>query len=281
MRTQNSRQFQFGLVLLTALSAALLGFIIVWLLADGPLGLSRRRVVLGANDATSTPSTTSRPRRTATAAADVPTPTFVPLVTETEVPLAELPTETFSPPPSEPPPSEPPTETLPAPLPSRTTAPVVRPTPAPAAPVPVAGSRVRLDDAAWQGGYRSARGYGGRSATWVYGTSTEYNTMQAAFTIERVPQGRVTLRVEGMDSEDRAKTPIQITVNGTPIFTGPNPLPNDDLPLDSGTWSGYSWSFDAGLLRPGQNVVRIQNQARGAFGLPPFFMLDYADLTVP
>ncbi|HEX5691742.1 MAG TPA: hypothetical protein VFX76_17125, partial [Roseiflexaceae bacterium] len=60
---------------------------------------------------------------------------------------------------------------------------------------------------------------------------------------------------------------------------GPNPLPDDDNPLESGTWATSSWPFDAALLQPGQNEIRISNLGEGTFSLPPFFMLDYATLT--
>jgi hypothetical protein len=139
---------------------------------------------------------------------------------------------------------------------------------------------IRFEDSDWQGGYRRAAGrtYGGRTATWIYGTATEYNTMQAGFDLAAQPAGTATLTIEGMDSEDRAKTPISILVNGVEIFNGPNPLPDDDHPLETGTWASYVWSFDARLLRRGHNSIQIKNLAPGAFSLPPFFMLDYADL---
>jgi hypothetical protein len=79
-----------------------------------------------------------------------------------------------------------------------------------------------------------------------------------------------------MDSEGPAKTPIRVTVNDVPIFAGPNPLPDDDLPLESGTWDTATWTFDASLLRTGENRISISNQVPGAFSRPPFFMLDYA-----
>jgi tRNA A-37 threonylcarbamoyl transferase component Bud32 len=140
---------------------------------------------------------------------------------------------------------------------------------------------VRLEDTDWQGGYRrpAGRTYGGRTATWVYGTSTPYSAMEASFEVAGQPAGRATLTIEGMDSEDRIKTPISIQVNGAEIFSGPNPLPDDDHPLETGTWASYSWTFDAALLRPGHNQIKIANLAEGAFSLPPFFMLDYADLS--
>ena len=103
--------------------------------------------------------------------------------------------------------------------------------------------------------------------------------MQVEFDLRSQPSGTATLTIEGMDSEDRLKTPISIQVNGVEIFHGPNPLPDDDHPLETGTWASYVWSFDAALLRPGHNQISIANLAEGAFSLPPFFMLDYADLS--
>jgi hypothetical protein len=79
-----------------------------------------------------------------------------------------------------------------------------------------------------------------------------------------------------MDSEGRAKTEILVTVNGAEVYRGPNPLPDDDIPLETGTWAAHSWPFDASLLRAGQNEVSITNLSRGAFSRPPFFALDYA-----
>lgn len=154
--------------------------------------------------------------------------------------------------------------------------------------VPVGGTvaaanraTVRLEDDQWQGGYRRSGGvsiYGGRTATWIYGVTTNYSEMQAQFEVTGQPSGAAELRIEGMDSEGPAKTRIQIAINGTPIFDGPNPLPDDDLPLDSGTWATATWSFDAALLRPGANVIRIANLSPGQFSRPPFFMLDYAEM---
>jgi hypothetical protein len=67
-------------------------------------------------------------------------------------------------------------------------------------------------------------------------------------------------------------------VNGVEIYNGPNPLPDDDQPLETGTWASQSWEFDAALLHAGQNEITISNLAEGAFSRPPFFMLDYARL---
>lgn len=170
-----------------------------------------------------------------------------------------------------------------APTPGRPT-PTFVPTGAqPPASSPAAGSTapIVLDNPAWQGSYLRSSGnteYGGRTAAWIYGSSTQFSTMQATFNLQAQPQGTAQLSVEGMDSEGAAKTPIRIRVNGTEIFNGPNPLPDDDLPLETGTWATYTWRFDAGLLRPGPNTISISNLAPGSFGRPPFFMLDYAEI---
>jgi predicted Ser/Thr protein kinase len=145
------------------------------------------------------------------------------------------------------------------------------------------GPALRLDDAGWEGGYGGAgdpREYGGRSAAWVYGQGTDYTEMRAGFDVGGRPGGRAVLTVEGMDSEGPAKTEIRVTVNGAEIYRGANPLPDDDFDPATGTWATHSWEFDAGLLRPGRNIVAISNLSPGAFSLPPFFMLDYADIAI-
>ncbi|HEY0735095.1 MAG TPA: hypothetical protein VGD69_09340, partial [Herpetosiphonaceae bacterium] len=181
-----------------------------------------------------------------------------------------------------PPPTDAPTPQPEPPSPEPTSIPAPTPELPTAAPTQgSAAAEIRLEDTVWQGGYGQGRSYGGRRATWVYGSGTAYSTMTSAVTLDRQVQGTAVLRVEGMDSEGRAKTPIRITVNGQPIFQGPNPLPDDDLPLESGTWATASWTFDAALLQPGPNTIQIRNLAQGEVGHPPFFMLDYAVLVVP
>ncbi len=145
-----------------------------------------------------------------------------------------------------------------------------------------ATNTIRLEDTAWVGGWRNKGDsrYKGRTATWIYGTNTAYNTMRVAFTLSGQPTGQSQLQIEGMDSEGDAKTLILIQVNGQQIFRGPNPLPNDENSLPSGTWGLVRFPFSSTLLRPGSNTITIQTLINGQFGVPPFFMLDYADLVV-
>ncbi len=150
------------------------------------------------------------------------------------------------------------------------------------APAPAGPTTLLLEDTDWSGGYASSGGsnsYGGRTATWIYGTASDYSRMRASFAVAGQPAGEALLRIEGMDSEGPARTPISISVNGAEIYRGPNPLPDDDFAYETGTWASETWSFDAGLLRPGVNEIAVSNLDEGAFGGPPFFMLDYAELS--
>ncbi|HEX5691783.1 MAG TPA: protein kinase, partial [Roseiflexaceae bacterium] len=175
------------------------------------------------------PATAELPAATAIAIVESPLPTAEPPTLSAptaEPPTLELPTLA---PTSEPPTPEPTLEPTIEPATPEPTA-FALPTPVPIAATPVvvqaepgADGRVFvLDDTAWQGGYRSTSGsYGGRTATWIYGTSTEYSSMRAVFDAPSQPRGTATLSIEGMDSEDRLKTQIGISVNGVEIYRGP------------------------------------------------------------
>jgi hypothetical protein len=195
----------------------------------------------------------------AAALAEAPTPTFVPTA---RVAQGQEPAAPQAPPLTAPPPEQP-------------TAAQATITSSGAA------TEIRLEDTAWSGGWRNrgASVYGGRTATWIYGSGTRWNTMQASFDLQRAPGAPARLTIQGMDSEDEAKTRIEIVVNGRQIFAGPDPLPNDDLPLASGTWSEISFDLDASILQAGQNTISIRNRSPGPFGRPPFFMLDYATIS--
>ncbi len=282
MQQNPASRFQSWLIVFLIVIAVLLSLIIFWL-TRGNNSAPNQATLGAAQDSTSSvvasnaitvPTVTSVP----SSASGIPTPTFVPVgapATNQELPVA---------PPTDAPTTQPsqPTPIPPTPQPPRPTP--IPPTPQPqptTAPVPVAaqGTTVELDDNVWGGGYRSARGYGGRSATWIYGAGTNYSSMQALFTVDAQPAGTASLTIEGMDSEDRGKTLIQILINGQQVFNAPNPLPNDDLPLDTGTWASATFTFDAALLQPGENTIQINNLKSGEFSLPPFFMLDYAILS--
>lgn len=145
----------------------------------------------------------------------------------------------------------------------------------------ITSETIRLDDNAWQGGYRYLNRpsiYGGRTATWIYGTSTQFHTMRATFEVPIKPIGTAQLCIEGMNSEGTYKTHIGIKINGNEIFNGSNPLPSDDYDLETGTWSNFCWDIAPDILHKGTNTIEISNLNEGSYSLPPWFMLDYADI---
>jgi hypothetical protein len=156
------------------------------------------------------------------------------------------------------------------------------PTDPPVAPAQ-SGAVLRLEDSAFTGGFRNkgASVYGGRTATWVYGQGSGYSSMAATFIVDQAAPGVARLTIEGMDSEDRAKSPLRIGINGITLFEGASPFPNDDLPLDTGRWAALPLEFDAASLRPGVNTITITNLSQGTVGLPPFVALDYVVIELP
>lgn len=153
----------------------------------------------------------------------------------------------------------------------------------PVAAPPAQPGALRLEDTDFVGGFRNsgASVYGGRSATWVYGQGSGYSSMAAMFSIGQVVPGLAHVTIEGMDSEDPAKTPLRVEINGVVLFEGASPFPNDDLPLETGRWAALVLDFDAASLRSGVNTLTITNLKQGRRGLPPFVALDYAVVTLP
>ncbi len=160
--------------------------------------------------------------------------------------------------------------------------PVAPPIPA-ASPLPAGLLTGRIEDTEWRGGYvRTGRApFKGHTATWIYGASTPYHTMTTPILLPLAgqPQGTASLLIFGLDSEGASKTLISITVNGQEIYNGLDPLPNDSDALPAGNWGSYTWSFNAGLIHNGPNTITISNLSAGQVGMPPWFMLDYADLS--
>ncbi len=105
--------------------------------------------------------------------------------------------------------------------------------------------------------------------------------MSATFNVGEPRSGTAVLSIEGMDSEDAAKTLVRIAINGVTVFEGPTPFPNDDFPLETGRWVTQQLPFDAGILRVGANTVTLTNLAPGRPSLPPFVAVDYALVRLP
>jgi hypothetical protein len=139
-----------------------------------------------------------------------------------------------------------------------------------------------LDDNAFTGGYTRSDGtYHRRTAQWVYGQGTPYHTMTAAFSLDQPPGAPARLVIVGVDSEDPAKTPIRIVLNGVVIFEGADPLPDDSSagPGGKGNWGAVVFDIPPGALQAGANSLSITNlDPSDKVNYPIFFMLDYAQI---
>jgi hypothetical protein len=81
-----------------------------------------------------------------------------------------------------------------------------------------------------------------------------------------VPQ--VIIALKGLDDPRNAKAPMEIAINGTPIWKGSSPFPNSD-------WGIYGIMLnDISVLRPSGNVLTIINSAtQGGVAQQPWFLI--------
>lgn len=141
--------------------------------------------------------------------------------------------------------------------------------------------KVRIQDDAFLGDYNGSGSgdYHGRRATWVYGQGTPYHTMTAQFQLDRTSDavGRATLRIVGLEGSEPAKQRIAIVLNGTTVYEGRDPLPNDFEPGPSGpgNWGSATFEFSSGLLQR-TNQLSITNLTQTDCTLcSDFVVIDY------
>ena len=102
--------------------------------------------------------------------------------------------------------------------------------------------------------------------------------MSAVFNIREKPKGPGSLTIVGVDSEDPAKTPLRIVINGNVIYEGPDPLPNDNRngPEAPGNWGSVDFRIDPKVLQQGENTITFTNlDPSDKINYPIFIMLDY------
>lgn len=114
----------------------------------------------------------------------------------------------------------------------------------------------------------------GKVAAWVRGSMTDVSVMSAKFRLEKAPEGAAILTIEGQDSDKLwcPPVPIQILLNGNPIFEGPNGFVKHG-------WSKREFKIPAGLLRKGGNELEIRNLTNSDSRVAHWFMLSYAEIT--
>ena len=92
--------------------------------------------------------------------------------------------------------------------------------------------------------------------------------------------GAGELTIVGVDSENGPKTPMQVLINETVVYTGANPLPKDTWTGPVAPWSEASFPIPAGVLHSGRNTVTIRNLAQiDNFNSPPYIAIDQAIVT--
>jgi hypothetical protein len=156
-----------------------------------------------------------------------------------------------------------------------TPVPPAAPTAAKPGTKPAAG-QVVLEDTAFQGGFRNAGDsqYRGRTATWVYGSRTQYSKMTAQFELPFAPR-EADLVLVGLDSEGSQRTNMAIYVNDVELYRGRSPFPDDRPDQPQAPWTERRLQLPGGALRPGANTVTIQNLEDSAnVGSPPFVAID-------
>jgi hypothetical protein len=99
--------------------------------------------------------------------------------------------------------------------------------------------------------------------------AADVSVMTARFRIAAFAAGQpLFLHLLGRDNDVLpSPCPIEVSLNGVVLFTGPNEFPND----------GFAWriyAIPAGAARAGENRIRIANlSAKGEIGMPPWFTL--------
>ena len=121
--------------------------------------------------------------------------------------------------------------------------------------------KVRIQDDAFVGDFNGAGSgdYHGRTATWIYGQGTPYHTMTAQFELDQAGDAvrRATLRIIGLEGSEPPSSEIAIVLNGTTIYEGRDPLPNDFAPgpTGPGNWGSETFEFSADLLQRNNELV--------------------------
>ena len=122
-------------------------------------------------------------------------------------------------------------------------------------------------------GFRGARGpeqYAHecppREAVWIYGVNTSNPQMWTALRLEKAPRGQGRLVLTAQDDDKPGAVRVRITVNGQPVFEGANPF------VERG-WSTEEFAIPAGVLKQGENEVRIATLDQSSAADQGWFML--------
>ena len=111
----------------------------------------------------------------------------------------------------------------------------------------------------------------------VRGTMTELSRMQAEVILEEDPPDRAgVLEIDGQDNDKKwcPSSPIQIFVNRTKVYEGPNGCAKQG-------WTRRSWPLPRGALQKGKNVIEVRNLYNSDSLISHWFMLSEVLLKFP
>lgn len=96
-----------------------------------------------------------------------------------------------------------------------------------------------------------------RRAIWIYGTGSNNPAMSTVLNLETAPAGAARLILTGQDDDKPGAVPMRVSVNGRPVFDGPNTFAERD-------WSVLEIAIPTGILNTGENEIRIATTAPSA-----------------
>lgn len=126
---------------------------------------------------------------------------------------------------------------------------------------------------AWQGGYANNKAgvYPGDFVS-LYGAHSDFPAASVSFNSADVPQGMSGLQVTGLDDEWPQHEKIEVSLNGTVIYSGSSTFPNWYPGMRQPGTMGFKLPPD--LLVQGPNRLTISDREPDAnFGTPSYVLL--------
>lgn len=121
----------------------------------------------------------------------------------------------------------------------------------------------------------------GRTAAAFYAQSTGEGTGSLNIGLSDPPTEDVILTLVGLDDDAPTKTPIELTINQTVVYTGDAWFEDWGGVVGEGNWTTVQITIPKGLFGPGVNSVTISNTApTGNQGEAPYILLGGTSIQV-
>jgi hypothetical protein len=121
----------------------------------------------------------------------------------------------------------------------------------------------------------------GRVAAALYAQSTGEGTASLNIGLSDPPTEDAILTLVGLDDDAPTKTPIELTINTTVVYTGDAWFEDWGGTPGQGNWTTVQIVIPKGMLGPGVNSITIANTApTGNQGEAPYILLGGASIQV-